>query len=120
MALPKFKVSSGFKLAPALKALGLKDAFDPKRADFSGMDGRAHWLHLSAVLHQAFIEVNETGTEAAAATFFAPLGASMEARPVTWEFRANHPFLFLIRERATGSLLFMGRVVEPGAAGLTA
>ncbi|MCC6822251.1 MAG: serpin family protein [Verrucomicrobia subdivision 3 bacterium] len=120
VALPKFKISSGFTLAPALKALGLKDAFDLKRADFSGMDGRAHWLYLSTVLHQAFIEVNETGTEAAAATFISYLGASLGARPVTWEFRANHPFLFLIRERATGSLLFMGRVVEPRAAGLTA
>jgi len=116
VALPKFKISSGFMLAPALEALGLKDAFDPERADFSGMDGRAHWLYLSAVLHKAYIEVNEKGAEAAAATCLpGDLMAAMGTpRPVTPKlFRADHPFLFLIRERATGSLLFMGRVVKP-------
>lgn len=121
VVLPKFKMSREFMLAPALEALGLKDAFDPKRADFSGMDGRAHWLCLSAVLHKAFVEVNETGTEAVAATLSMSLEACMVARPVTRKwflFRADHPFLFLIRERATGSLLFMGRVVNPQADGL--
>ncbi|MGA2748338.1 MAG: serpin family protein [Verrucomicrobiota bacterium] len=61
VALPRFKMSSGFPLAQALEELGLKDAFDPEQADFSGMDGRAHWLYLSAALHKAYIEVNEKG-----------------------------------------------------------
>ena len=114
VALPKFKMSSGFSLAQALQALGLKDAFDPGRADFSGMDGRAHWLYLSAVLHKAYIEVNEKGTEAAAATavVFAPTAARIKEPPR--EFRADHPFLFLIRDSTTGSILFTGRVMKPG------
>jgi serine protease inhibitor len=114
VALPKFKMSSGFSLAQALKALGLTDGFDPDRADFSGMDGRAQWLHISAVLHKSYIEVNEKGTEAAAAT--AVVMAPTSIRPVETlrEFRADHPFLFLIRDSATGSILFMGRVVKPG------
>ena len=114
VALPKFKMFSGFSLAQALKAMGLNDAFDPDRVDFSGMDGRAHWLYVSAVLHKAYIEVNEKGTEAAAATgvAFAPTGRRIEERPR--EFRADHPFLFLIRDSATGSILFMGRVLKPG------
>jgi serpin B len=113
VALPKFKMSSGFSLAQALKAMGLNDAFDPERADFSGMDGRAHWLYLSAVLHKAYIEVNEKGTEAAAATAVVvrPSGVRIEERPR--EFQADHPFLFLIRDSTTGSILFMGRVVKP-------
>lgn len=113
VALPKFKMSSGFMLAPALEALGLKDAFDPKRADFSGMDGRAHWLYLSAVLHKAYIEVSEKGTEAAAATAVFALTERRVELPR--EFRADHPFLFLIRDETTGSILFTGRVVKPGA-----
>ena len=116
VALPKFKMSSGFNLAKALAALGVKDAFDSERADFSGMDGRPHWLYLSAVLHKAYIDVNEKGTEAAAAT-----AVVMEARGVAppaeppREFRADHPFLFLIRDSTTGSILFMGRVSHPGS-----
>jgi serpin B len=114
VALPKFKMSSGFSLAQALEALGLKDAFDPNRADFSGMDGRAHWLYLSAVLHKAYVEVNEKGTEAAAATAAVVALSSARREEPPREFRADHPFLFLIRDSTTGSILFMGRVVKPG------
>jgi serine protease inhibitor len=115
VALPKFKMSSGFMLAQVLAALGVKDAFDPERADFSGMDGRSHWLYVSAVLHKAYIDVNEKGTEAAAATAVVMM-ARGAARPVEppREFRADHPFLFLIRDSTTGSILFMGRVAKPG------
>lgn len=113
VALPKFKLSSGFSLAKALETLGLKDAFDPERADFSGMDGRAHWLYVSAVLHKAYIEVNEKGTEAAAATAVVVAARAMRVEEPPREFRADHPFLFLIRDSATGSILFMGRVAKP-------
>jgi serpin B len=115
VALPRFKMSSGFPLAQALEELGLKDAFDPEQADFSGMDGRAHWLYLSAALHKAYIEVNEKGTEAAAATAMAVAGRAARIQERPREFRADHPFLFLIRDSTTGSLLFMGRVVNPEA-----
>jgi serpin B len=114
VALPKFKMASGFSLAQALKAMGLNDAFDPDRADFSGMDGRAHWLYLSAVLHKAYIEVNEKGTEAAAATVLRGFLGAKHVPERSREFRADHPFLFLIRDSATGSILFMGRVMKPG------
>ena len=112
MAIPKFKMSGGFRLTETLQALGLKDAFDAARADFSGKDGRWHWLYLRAVLHRAFIEVNEKGTEAAAATAIVVRAASLSTkRPL--EFCADHPFLFLIGESTTGTILFMGRVSEP-------
>ena len=90
----------------------MSDAFDPGKADFSGMNGRKD-LYVSAVAHKAFVEVNEEGTEAAAAT-----GAIMglTAAPVMKEpvvFRADHPFLFVMRHRESGAVLFMGRCVEP-------
>ena len=115
VALPKFKMSSGFDLAKALRALGMKDAFEMDRADFSGMDGKSHWLYISAVLHKAYVDVNEKGTEAAAATAVVMVGRAaappMEPPRV---FRADHPFLFLIRDSTTGSILFMARVAKPG------
>ncbi|MGO8926192.1 MAG: serpin family protein [Limisphaerales bacterium] len=115
VALPKFKMSSGFSLAQALEGLGLTDAFYPERADFSGMDGRAHSLYLNAVLHKAYIEVNEKGTEAAAATAVVVEAAAKPIEELPREFRADHPFLFLIRDSTTGTILFMGRVVKPEA-----
>ncbi len=115
VALPKFKMSSGFNLAKALAALGVKDAFDSERADFSGMDGKSHWLYISAVLHKAYVDLNEKGTEAAAATaVVTTLGAARPPVERPREFRADHPFLFLIRDSTTGSILFMGRVSHPG------
>jgi serpin B len=89
--------------------MGMVDAFGA--ADFSGMTGQRD-LFISAVVHKAFVDVNEEGTEAAAAT------AVLMARsipPPTPVFRADHPFLFLIRENSTGSILFLGRVVDPSA-----
>jgi serpin B len=89
--------------------MGMPDAFGPK-ADFSGMTGGRD-LYISDVVHQAVVDVNEEGTEAAAAT-----GVTMRAmavmRPLV--FRVDHPFVFLIRENKTGSVLFLGRVLEPG------
>ena len=83
-------------------------AFDIHTADFSGMTGHRD-LFISSVTHAAFVEVNEQGTEATAATAPA-VSKGISRTPV---FRADHPFLFLIRENLTGSILFLGRVVDP-------
>ena len=112
--LPKFKLTAQFSLGQTLAALGMTEAFS-SNADFSGMDGERD-LYLSAVVHKAFVDVNEEGTEAAAAT-----GAVMHSlaliRPLPIPiFRADHPFLFLIRDTNSGSILFLARVVDPTAA----
>jgi serpin B len=107
--LPAFEVTFAVRLDAALQSLGMVDAFSGARADFSGMDG-SRGLFIGAVLHKAFVAVNEEGTEAAAATAVV-MGRGMLMPPPV--FRADHPFLFLIREKRTGSVLFLGRVVEP-------
>jgi serpin B len=109
VTLPKFRMEYSVGLIDALKQAGVVEAFDPLRADFSAINGRRD-LHVSAVFHRAFIDVNEEGTEAAAATFVgvAALGVQMSK-----EFRVDHPFLFLIRDNTTGSILFFGRVADP-------
>ena len=111
VSLPKFTFTSQFSLADALKSLGMIDAFG--NADFSGIDG-TKGLFISAVIHKAFIDVNEKGTEAAAATAVVA-GKSLASVPV--EFRADHPFLFMIRESRAASILFIGRVMNPKEAG---
>lgn len=110
--LPRFKVESSFALSNELSALGMKDAFDPDHADLSGMDGTRE-LYIKEVVHKSFVEVNEEGTEAAAATGVIVGVRSLPAPPP--EFRADHPFLFFIRHDATGSVLFIGRLARPGA-----
>jgi serpin B len=109
--LPKFHVEHRFQLAGALASMGVKDAFVYGPADFSGMDGTRN-LYITKVIHQAFVDVDEEGTEAAAATavVMAVGGAAPPPPPI---FRADHPFLFFIRERTTGSILFMGRMADP-------
>ena len=110
VAVPKFKMTSEFRLAKVLSSMGMRDAFS-NVADFSGMTGEKE-LYISAVVHKAFVEVNEEGTEAAAAT-----GVVMRLKAVAVEpirvFRADHPFIFLIRDNRTKSILFMGRVMNP-------
>jgi len=86
--------------------MGMPLAFSDQ-ADLSGMDG-SRSLYLGAVVHKAFVELNEKGTEAAAATAGGVFGTSIPPM-----FEANHPFLFLIRENATGTILFIGRVADP-------
>ncbi len=111
--LPRFKLESDFKLNGALANLGMKDPFGPK-ADFSGMDG-ARDLYISDVFHKAWGEVNEEGTEAAAATgVVAALASVRRAPPPIPVFRADHPFIFLIRDTRSGSVLFLGRFAHPG------
>lgn len=109
--LPRFKLECQFRLSATLMSMGMSDAFDENKADFSGMDGRKHWLYLSDVVHKALVDVNEEGTEAAAASadLFRTIG--LISRSVT--FRADHPFIFLIRENLTGNILFLGRVINP-------
>jgi serine protease inhibitor len=115
VTLPRFKVTAGFELKPTLTELGMSLPFSAEKADFSSIT-KAERLWLSAVIHKAYVEVSEQGTEAAAAT-----GAVMTTtsaimpRPPQVVFRADHPFFFVIREGRTGSLLFSGRVVNPAA-----
>lgn len=105
--LPRFTVGSSFNLGQTLAAMGMPDAFTPSVADFSGIDGERD-LSVSFVLHKAWGRVNEAGTEATAATVIGIVTGV--ALPV---FRADHPFLFLIRDTQTGSVLFLGRLANP-------
>jgi len=109
VALPKFRAESSFSLQPALSAMGMASAFTTA-ADFSGIDGRQD-LAISRVMHKAFVDVSEEGTEAAAATGVG-IALTSFAPPVV--FRADHPFLFLIRDTASGAVLFAGRLEQPG------
>ena len=108
--MPKFKMTSQFGLKRVLTAMGMSDAFVPGKADLSGMNGRKD-LFISAVIHKAFVDVNEEGTEAAAATAVVVGLTSVAPQPLT--FRADHPFLFVIRHDKTGAVLFIGRVMNP-------
>jgi serpin B len=111
LSLPKFTYESAFSLNDALMALGMPDAFDPDRADFSAMDG-ARDLYISNVLHKAFVAVDEKGTEAAAATaVIMEVTSAPIDQPVV--VSVDRPFLYLIRDRQTGSVLFLGRVLDP-------
>jgi serpin B len=107
--LPKFKTESRFLLNDPLIALGMKDAFDEKLADFSAIMGKKD-LYISKVIHKAFVDVNEEGTEAAAATAVVMLTKSMSMETV---FRADHPFIFVILDKKSGNILFLGRLMNP-------
>jgi serpin B len=108
--LPRFKIDCQFSLAQTLESMGMPDAFKPTTADFSGMDGTRR-LSISAVVHKAFADVNEEGTEAAAATAVVVAPAAIPEPPPV--FRADHPFDFLIRHNDSGSILFLGRLTDP-------
>ena len=108
--IPKFKFEKKYSLNGLLRSMGIIDAFIPDIADFSKMDG-TNALFISEAIHQSFVEVNEEGTEAAAAT-----AIIMEATAIPEEpkrFIADHPFVFLIQHKETGAILFMGRVMNP-------
>jgi len=110
VTIPKFKMTSKFDLKQVLVRMGMRDAFT-RAADFSGMTSNRE-LFISAVIHQAYVDVNEEGTEAAAATGVVMKMTSMrpDRTPV---FRADHPFIFMIRDNHSGSILFLGRVMNP-------
>jgi len=110
--IPRFKFTQRFNLSKNLYDMGMKDAFNPA-ADFSGIDGRKD-LYISKVIHKAFVEVNEEGTEATAATAVIMIKASIiEEKIEELVFKADHPFIFLIRDKETRSILFIGRVMDP-------
>jgi serpin B len=115
LTMPKFQMTRQFKLQDTLGAMGMPRAFDANTADFSGMTGNRE-LFISAVIHKAYIDVNEEGTEAAAAT--AVVMEKAMAMPPRRDqpppvFRADHPFVFIIRDNSSGGILFMGRVTDP-------
>jgi serpin B len=114
VVFPKFKQTVAFDLGDAMKGLGMRLAFDDLKADFTGIAEKPT-PYISSALHKAFIGVDEEGTEAAAATVvtMAPTSAAPGAAPKPKSFVADHPFLYGIRHRATGSILFLGRVVDP-------
>ena len=108
--LPRFKLETKYDLVSPFTRLGMKDAFHLSKADFRGMGWPKGRLFISQIKHKAFVEVNEEGTEAAAATAVEMATKSFRQDPV---FRADHPFLCLIRDNESGSILFMGRIVNP-------
>jgi len=108
--LPRFKVTWKLEMSAVLARMGMPRAFHPDRADFSGM---APGLYIQKVFHKAFVDVNEEGTEAAAATAVVVGLTAMPAEPIV--VRADRPFLYLIRDTRSGAILFLGRLVNPKA-----
>lgn len=111
LTMPKFRFACGFRLADALATMGMPVAFSDD-ADFSGMTGGTD-LFVSDVLHKAFVAVDEEGTEAAAATAAVMVPTMAPPRSMPIDLCIDHPFLFVIRDIQTGTLLFVGRVLEP-------
>ncbi|KFQ74425.1 Leukocyte elastase inhibitor B, partial [Phoenicopterus ruber ruber] len=107
--LPRFRMEESCELVPVLQALGMRDAFVPEQADFSGLS-REPGLFLSKAIHKSFVEVNEEGTEAAAATGVTIIPLCLH---IPYEFRADHPFLFLIKHNLSKNILFFGRCCSP-------
>ncbi|MEA3560048.1 MAG: serpin family protein [Candidatus Thermoplasmatota archaeon] len=112
--MPKFKLETKYELVPIMKQLGMNDAFISGLADFSGMSDEGVGPYISNIIHQTFIEVDEKGTEAAAATAV----VMRELLPSAgYYFNANEPFLFYIQQRDTGNILFMGAIKDPSLSG---
>jgi serpin B len=110
LLLPRFRTETSQRLEELLQALGMTSAFVFGQADFSGMDGTRN-LYISSVIHKAFIDVAEKGTEAAAAT--AVVTRSGSAMPSGISLVADRPFLYFLRDQPTGAVIFMGRVLDP-------
>lgn len=110
LSMPRFQMTRAFDLSRVLQSMGMVDAF--AAADFSGMTGRRDF-HISAVIHKAFVDVNEEGTEAAAATAVIMTRSVMVEPIPPVLFRADHPFLFFIRDEKSGAILFIGRLTKP-------
>ena len=110
LSLPKFTFESSFSLSDALKSMGMLDAFDPDIANFSGMTEKND-LFISDVIHKAFVAVDEEGTEAAAATAVIMDVTSAMMSDIT--LTIDRPFIFIIRDKPSGQILFIGRVLNP-------
>jgi len=118
LTLPKFRIETKARLSAWLNKVGVTEIFDPSKADLGGMATHASAeqtepLSIGQIFHRTFIRVDETGTEAAAATAVIGCTAALGRPPKPVVFTADHPFLFLIRTRKTGLTLFMGRVTDP-------
>ena len=113
ISLPKFQASYRIYLSNTLSKMGMPLAFSSGGADFSGMTGKRD-LFISKVIHQAFVSVDELGTEAAAATAVIMALTAMPPSPDAKFFIADHPFIFLIKDNTTGSILFIGKIMNPG------
>jgi serpin B len=113
--LPKFRLTVAAELKKTLQKMGMVEVFQFPGANLGGFDGDPNWFYIGEVIHKAYVDVNEEGTEAAAATVVEGMMGGAPPRPPV--FRADRPFLFLIQENGTGSILFMGRVADPTQAG---
>jgi serpin B len=114
LTLPRFKIETKSDLSPMLEGMGMPLAFDPNRADFSGITTQEQ-LYISAVVHQANIAVDEKGTEAAAATAVEIAAAASLAPSNQVTLHVDRPFIFAVRDTNTGAILFLGRVSDPSA-----
>jgi serpin B len=119
LSMPKFKCTCKFELSGQLTAMGMKLAFQAGKADFTGIANVPDEpLFIGAVIHKAFVDVSEEGTEAAAATAVVMLaGSAMQTPPKPVLFTADHPFIYVIRDNRTGDILFLGRLADPTAKG---
>ena len=116
LMLPRFTMHYSAELVPSLSALGIRSAFNPQQADFSAISSLQ--LYVSKVKHQSFVEVNEQGTEAAAVTTgIVALTSAQPMGPPPFQMVVDRPFLFVISERQTRSILFIGVAFEPASAG---
>jgi serpin B len=111
--LPRFKIETAYNLIEPLKSLGIQKAFSMNDADFSGIKEESEPLWIGMVFQKTSLQVDEEGTIAVAALGMGGMGGIMPKPPPIPVFRADHPFLFLIRDTRTGSILFMGRMMEP-------
>lgn len=113
LTIPKFKTEQSFELSEALRKMGMPDAFNAGKANFSEMNGKKN-LYIGAAIHKTFIEVGEKGTEAAAATAVIMSKTSVMHDPQkTIEFKADRPFIYMIKDNQTGAILFIGRYTKP-------
>lgn len=113
VSIPKFRESDRIYLNNILSQMGMPLAFSSTGADFSGMTGKKD-LYISTIIHQAFVNVDELGTEAAASTAVIMKLTAIRIPADAKDFKADHPFIFLIKDNTTGSILFIGRIMNPG------